>query len=376
MHEVKSKVNGKDRDVDSSKSNNVEREEKIDALSEQNQELRRHFEKEIEVLTLKNQLLEKSVESFQNEFTEIKNFFVKGLAEVKLQQQQQCRKESIKSDATKEDAVKCNNELNKSTSALPHSDEIKKLREEVNKMNLEMSNIKSVLNQGNDNFQRLGDRVSVCEGSVSDNLNLIYGKIDICADSMSQMDNCQKGLSKVIKNIESLEEHMTNIENLTFCNTSNCSKSILLQWKLQNYQYHFDVGKPVYSPIFFSQIYGYRFRLYVKWTGEKKENLGLYFKLCRGNNYRKVLEPFQMQYSLHVLDKFGSMLSKVVPLASVQSRSDCYTLREGEQEWREGRGFPKFVTTPDLENYVINDMISIQCMLTWSGYVHCRQNLD
>ena len=191
-----------------------------------------------------------------------------------------------------------------------------------------------------------------------------------------QVDDCQKEMKKAMKNINTMEEHITNIENLLFCSSSNCAKSILLQWKLQNYQHHSEQGKPVYSPIFNTQIYGYRFRLYVKWTGENKENFGLYFKLCRGKNYNKPLEAFQMQYSLHVVDRYGSILSKVVPLASVQSRSDCYTLNDGDNEWREGRGFPKYLTMPDLENYVVNDMMSIQCMLTWAGYLHCRQNFD
>ena len=97
------------------------------------------------------------------------------------------------------------------------------------------------------------------------------------------MDN-QKDINNAMEKVDNLEDHVTNIENTLFCDSSNGCKDILIQLKLQNYQYHFDIGKPVYSQIFLTQIKGYCFKLLVWWSGEKKENLELYLLVCCGSS--------------------------------------------------------------------------------------------
>ena len=130
------------------------------------------------------------------------------------------------------------------------------------------------------------------------------------AEGGNLINDPQKEIDEDMKNIAKLKCHVNNIENILFCNSSGASKDILLKWKLQNYQYHFDIGEDVYSPIFLTQIKGYCFKLCIRWSGEKKEYLGLFLRVCRGINYDEPLELFKMPYSLEMVDNNGNILSR------------------------------------------------------------------
>ena len=119
-------------------------------------------------------------------------------------------------------------------------------------------------------------------------------------------------------------------------------------------------------PIFLTQIKGYCFKLSVEWSGEKKENLELYLKVCRGCNYDKPLEPFRMPFSLEMVDNKGNILSKKISLSYIDdNREECFTLPPGQNECKFGCGY-EFLSMPDLNNYILNDMLLIQCRLTSS----------
>ena len=72
---------------------------------------------------------------------------------------------------------------------------------------------------------------------------------------------------------------------------------------MQNYQYYFGISEPVYSPVYYTRVSGYCFQLYVKWSGENKENLVLYFSLCHGKNSHKELKPFRVPHTLQIRNK-------------------------------------------------------------------------
>ena len=44
-------------------------------------------------------------------------------------------------------------------------------------------------------------------------------------------------------------------------------------------------------------------------------------------------------------------------------REDYFTLLPGKNDCT-GLGYPQFLSMPDLNNYILNDMLSIQCRLT------------
>ena len=104
----------------------------------------------------------------------------------------------------------------------------------------------------------------------------------------------------------------------------------------------------------------------VQWSGKEKENLGCIW-MSVGSNYDKPLEPFRMPYSLEMVDNKGNILSKKIPLSAIEARRvSSFTLLPGQNECECGCGFPQFLSMPDLNNYILNDMLSIQCRLTHS----------
>ena len=76
-------------------------------------------------------------------------------------------------------------------------------------------------------------------------------------ENLNSLKVCQEEIDCAMKKVNNLEGHVTNIENLLFCDVSEGSNKIVFQWKLQNYQHYFDLGERVYSPIFYTQIKDY-----------------------------------------------------------------------------------------------------------------------
>ena len=254
--------------------------------------------------------------------------------------------------------VKCY--LNKSLDDFKFAanDNVKKLKYEVIDANNQIEKIRSYLDKKTDEFHNLSSKIDATENVIKDNFSTLNDKINKGAEGVNLENDPQK-------EIANLKHHVNNIENILFCYSTDDSKDIIMKWKLQNYQYHFDIGKPVFSPIFLTQIEGYCFKLFVEWSGEKKENLGLFYCICRGSNYDIPLEPFRMPFSLEIVHNNGNILSKKISLSEIEThREEAFTLPPGKNECKHGRGFSQFLRMPDLNNYILNDMLSIQCRLT------------
>ena len=238
------------------------------------------------------------------------------------------------------------------------NDNVKKLKDEVNNTNNQIEEIRSFLDKKTDEFHNLSSKIDATENVIKDNFSTLNEKINNGAEDVNLINDQQK-------EIANLKHHVNNIENILFCGSSGGSKYVLLQWKLQNYQYHFDVGKRVYSPIFLTQINGYCFKLFVEWNGEKKENLGLFLQVCHGSNYDKPLEPFKIPYTLEMVDNNGNILSQKITLSDIEAnRDEAFTLLPQRNECKRGLGLYVMLRMPDLNNYILNDMLSIQCRLT------------
>ena len=344
-------------------------------------------------------------EDVKNEITEKSNLNQEEIEKVKMQLNKSLElSNSINNDVKKLkadvmatsieiDTGKCqlNEKLNEKTN------EINKLSAEVtttekvlkDKYNKLKGKIKKCINSGESNFNRLNgklnqgmnlitncqknidqvkektdDQIDAMENVIKDNFSTLNDKINNEAEGVNLENDPQKKVDEEMKNIAKLKCHVNNIENILFCDSSGGSKDVLLKWKLQNYKYHFDVGDRVYSPIFLTQIKGYCFKLLVQWSGGKKENLELYLWVCRGSSYDKPLEPFRMPFSLEMVDNKGNIFSLKIPLSDIEAnREKNFTLPPGEKECKFGRGY-EFLSMPDLNNYILNDMLSIQCRLT------------
>ena len=300
LQELKTNFHGKQEEVDSLKAQNVNIENEVKKMQDQNIELKKKFEKKMKNIAMENEYLEKKIDSFE--------------------------KQTLVSKKSFEDKI-------------------------------------SSFDENIDEIDKLSARVTTTEKTIN-KLNTLNDEVKRLSEHINLMKDNQKDINNAMTKVDNLKHHANNIENILFCDSSNGCTDILIQWKLQNYQYHFDIGKPVYSPIFLTQVKGYCFKLWIGWSGEEKENLGLYLQVCCGSNYDKPLEPFKMPYSLELVDNKGNILSKKISLSIIEAnRERNFTLPAGSNECI-GGGYSKFLSKPDLNNYILNDMLSIQCRLT------------
>ena len=368
MHELKTHFNEKDEEVGVLKVKNRDIENEMKLLKDQNQNSIRCLEKEIEVLTLKNQLLENKVDLLGNQIVESKKLFEGKQAEIKTlrSQVEEVKNKLIedlnsfqKSTKYMEDQLSKTLELNNSTT----NTEIKKLKDNVKNL-VTRSHVDKVFNNKADEINKLSARVTKSEKTIEDNFNALNDEINRQTENVNSLKVCQEEIDCAMKKVNYLEGHVTNIENLMFCDISEGSNKIVFQWKLQNYQHYSDLGEKVYSPIFYTQIKGYCFKMYVDWTGNKKEILRLGLKLCRGSNYDKELEPFNMIFSLGLVDNKGVAKWEDVPLSIINKfRVGSFTLSPEENECRKGCGFG-ILNSFVINNYISNDMLTMKCILT------------
>ena len=350
LQELKERLNGKEEEINLLRMKNIETEEEIHLVKERNQELKNHFEREIETLTYENQLLQTNTNSFENQLVNLKKLYIKGLSQVTL----------INNHV---DDVNNNlaNDVMLSKPPLTINDEIKTLKEDIivanNEIRATMGNKDKSRNKNANEINKLSAQITTSgEGEA------IQHNFNSGSEVMDLMTSWQKDVDKAIKNIE---YHVGNIENIMFSNSSNSLKEIILKWKLQNFQHHFDIGKDVYSPIFFTQLNGYCFKLCIGWNGKEKENMGMFLYFCRGSNYEKDLEVFNMQYSLEMINNNGFKLSHQITIADIEAnRVNHFVLQPGENESKLGYGIPKFLRRSELKTFIVNDMLSIQCRLT------------
>ena len=344
------KFNENEEEIGTLKVTNINIEIEMKLMKDQNEELRIHVQRENNELKHRNQLLENKLDSLGNQLVVEKRLLHNNQSDiinVKTQVREMNKNliENMKSSQKQSENVEFQLSKLLKFDNSSFASEVNKLKDEVDKANNQIratrSHVDMTLNKKTNEINTLSARVK----RLSEHINLMK-------DNQEDINNAMK---KVV----------TNIENILFCNSSYGSKDVVLEWKLQNYQYHFHIGEEVFSPLFFTEVKGYCFKLLIAWRGKEKENLGLFFKLCRGSDYDKPLEPFKMPFSLEMVDNKGNIFSRKIPLSHIEAkRKEFFTLPPGKYECEGGWGFQKFLSMPDLKNYILNDMLSIQCRLT------------
>jgi len=212
-------------------------------------------------------------------------------------------------------------------------------------------------------YNEVNGLYSSCSTHGTENLNRAVGYDRLNHFNTNGCNIDQNLLTDCVRKILDLKDHVSNIENIFFCETSGSkSKEILFQWVVQNYSDYFEKGDPVYSPIFFTEIKGYCFRLKIGWTGDQKEHLAVGLHLCRGRLSERELEPFDLQYSIEMQDKDGNVFAEKIPLADVEEyRVESFSIFPGENCAQRACGNAKFLSKPKLDNYVINDRLYVKC---------------
>ena len=61
----------------------------------------------------------------------------------------------------------------------------------------------------------------------------------------------------------------------------------------------------------------------------------------------------------------GNVMSYAIPLRQIETYTGkCFTIQPGKSEAEYGFGCAPFLTMPELSNYIVNDMLSINCRIT------------
>ena len=357
LHELKKRVNEKENEVAALKFSNVNIEKEMNLLKKQNQKSKKVVERELEILILKNKLLENKVDLLGNQLGEAKNLLNEKQVEILL----------IKSEVEEIKNASLSQQL-----ISPINEEVKMLKDKIIKSQDEIKitkrHLDNCLNRKATEMRTITARVSTNENLITNNFNnenLLQDNITILKEDVNKeiklIKNWQKEVDTTKTKMNDIISHMENIENIIFCDQNN--KNIKLKWILHNYEYHFDVGEKVYSPVFHTQINGYCFQLHIAWSGENKETLGVYLHLHHGRNYDKPLEQFRMQYTFEIPDKEGNSCCH-----TIDANDKLYlTIHPNENVVSKGFGPSNILMMPFLQNFIINDMLTIYCTLKHSA---------
>ena len=326
LHEMKTHFNEKEDEVHSLKTINEELQNEMKFVKELNLELKEEFEKEINVRKNNDKLMETKISSLEREVMETKNILIDTNKETLSLKSQL---ENFNIDANEKFILCCK--------------DIETVKTDVSKT----TNSSIIEDMG-----KLKDSVS-----------------NIQTEIRSTRSHVDESLNKKTDEMTKLTSHVENIENVLFCYEPHQDGCIKVKWVMQNYQYYFDIGEPVYSPVFYTHFSGYCFQLYVKWSGKKKGNLGLYFLLCCGKNIHKELKPFRVPHTLQILDKEGKEECETTTLSYIDvNLDDSFTIHPNEEEARRGCGRNVMLDKSSLENFIINDTLLISCVFQHSNF--------
>ena len=201
------------------------------------------------------------------------------------------------------------------------------------------------------------------------NMEKMYGSLE--EKVLASKQNSEKLFKGVEDNIANLKDYstkqITNLQNVIFANPSlpifgvlSSSNNVVFRWVMEEYDQKFKLGKPAYSPIFYTKVCKYSFKLCVEWSGKTKEKMGVFLHINRGSNPVVSLLPFKNEYTMEVHDRYGQSKTHKVSLASISSSPGYFTIKEGRDSADGGYGPVQILNAP-YDNYVINDSLHISC---------------
>ena len=326
LHEMKTHFNEKEDEVHSLKTINEELQSEMKFVKKLNLQLKKEFEKEINVRRDNDKLMETKISSLEREVMETKNILIDTNKETLSLKSQL---ENFNVD-TNEKFISC--------------------RKDIETVKTEISKTP--------NSSIIEDM-----GKLKDSVTNIQTEI------RSTRRHVDESLNKKTDEMTKLTSHVENIENVLFCYEPHQDGCIKVKWVMQNYQYYFDIGEPVLSPVFYTHVSGYCFQLVVDWSGKKKGNLGLCLKLCRGKNNQKELKPFRVPFTLQIQNKEGNEESALITLSDIDEYLDkCFTIHLNDDQARGDFGCSKMLFRSSLKNFIINDTLLISCVFQHSNF--------
>ena len=92
--------------------------------------------------------------------------------------------------------------------------------------------------------------------------------------------------------------------------------------------------------------------------------MGLHLRLTRGDE-RPVLDPFNIPFVLQIEDMYGNMRSEKVCVDDIRAnRRECFSISAGMRQASRSYGLSEFCSGGDVLRFLVNDMLSIRCVLS------------
>lgn len=167
--------------------------------------------------------------------------------------------------------------------------------------------------------------------------------------------------------LQSLQECVHNLKNTSYDGS--------LLWKIDDIQRKMTAAQngqqtSIYSPVFYSSIYGYkmRVRLYLAGDGSGRQtHISIFFVLMRGD-YDTILEfPFKYKIVFCLLDQ-TSQRKHIIDSFRPDTKSSSF--QRPSSDMNTASGIPKFVPLPliqqDNSPYIQNDSMLIRVMVDFN----------
>ena len=248
--------------------------------------------------------------------------------------------------------------------------EIRKLKEENLIIRNEMNSVKNQLEmftKQNIEMQKNNSMFCTQKDDMRGELNKYINKRN--QKNISENEGKIKEMKQEFhQSMNDVYARLRNTENILFYgNFSNITslEKTNYTWRLQNYQLYFQNGMPVRSPKFYTKPGGHRCFVVIEWSGENKEDIGLYFSLCRGKYDDIIDEQFSMNIEFEIEGKLGfKKKSTITPQDIDANRETCFTLHSGEHESRAWYGLSNMLAMPRDAIYITNNGLTLTCSFT------------
>ena len=136
-----------------------------------------------------------------------------------------------------------------------------------------------------------------------------------------------------------------------------------VDWVIPNFGQLEDAGTDVFSSIFPADIDGYRFRLYIKWSGTEKEKLGVFLQLHRDRNYLGALPAFNHEYTFSAKSRLGKAVAETITQEDIKLFSECFRIPDGSHM---AQGLGEVLLTSPYDDYVASDSLTLSCVFSVS----------
>ncbi len=150
------------------------------------------------------------------------------------------------------------------------------------------------------------------------------------------------------------------------------SKNGVLVWKITEYRRRKqeEIDRKInsfYSPAFLTSDFGYKLCLRVYFNGDgigRDKYISVYLVIMKGNNDDELEWPFNMKCAVSLLNRKDLKKSYTENFITLGDGTTDAIYGKPKMELNTPFGAPQFLSHEELENYLVDDSLSIKCVVT------------